>query len=269
MKALNINYHIKKLNIWSSLLIVLLYVLIKFVLAIIIFQFVETLSNDIFLQVELGEILSTIATLIVLLVFFKPKVLNCKIKRTLLYNKKLLVSIILVAICLRVFLDPFIRFQNIINNDLPNLYNLQTIGLSPDIIIKAIRIIILQVIFEEFLFRKIIFNGLLNKYNSFWIATMISSAFFAITHLSISNMIPTLFLGISTAYLYYISKNIFFPIFLHFFYNLLWFLIYLNPKSYWYILKQLNFDFSYWVLILLSMMILYFLCRYSLQKLKL
>lgn len=78
----------------------------------------------------------------------------------------------------------------------------------------VLSLLLLAPFFEELLFRKVIFTGLLSKYNVN-VSILVSSVFFALIHFMPSQIIGAFFLGIVLGLLYYLTADILYPIVYH------------------------------------------------------
>ncbi|QWG06278.1 CPBP family intramembrane metalloprotease [Flammeovirga kamogawensis] len=85
--------------------------------------------------------------------------------------------------------------------------------------------LILAPIFEEYIFRGIILNGLLSKFSNFW-AIVITNVIFCIIHLSVNQFFGALFLGIFISLVFIKNKSLGTCIYLHFLSNTIAFLHY-------------------------------------------
>jgi membrane protease YdiL (CAAX protease family) len=74
---------------------------------------------------------------------------------------------------------------------------------------------ILPGICEEYFFRAGVFRYLLDKTQSFWHASILSSLFFAGIHMNIAQLIPIFLLGMALAFAYYHTKKIWVATLLH------------------------------------------------------
>lgn len=88
---------------------------------------------------------------------------------------------------------------------------MEIVRLSPLFIIY---VTIVGPIWEEIIFRKIIFGGLYQRTN-FWIATIISSTMFAAIHMDFLHILKYTAIGITFAFLYVKTKRILVPIVAH------------------------------------------------------
>jgi len=120
--------------------------------------------------------------------------------------------------------------------------------LNISILYKAISAVIFAPIFEEFFFRKYMFSELLKKHSPS-VSILISSILFSLIHLpSYRNLIPTFVFGVISSLIYMKTKNIFYPIILHFLSNLSWLLLGIYGEQYYTWTFKLNFNTTYWML---------------------
>ena len=247
------NISIKGLNVWQVLFLIFLYIFIKILLAYGLLEILFLFIDDVLLEVELGEFLSATFLLLLLIIIFK-KHLKLSEENYIQFPKiKLLLLSLIAVIALRVLNDPFFRYENILFKEpIFSSSEAQSVKFTGDLILKASYTILIVPVFEELLFRKIIFKSLLKKYNNLLFAVIFSSLVFSLTHLSLSNIIPTFLLGIIVAYIYNKTNNIWYPIIFHVLYNILWFLILINQDLYWLAQEKLNFSIAYWVSVVIG-----------------
>lgn len=86
--------------------------------------------------------------------------------------------------------------------------------ISVDTLITFIGVVIVAPFFEELLFRKILLDGLLSKYKPL-VAMAITSLFFALFHMNLTQGAYTFFLGFYLAYLYYVSGSYWLVVVVH------------------------------------------------------
>ena len=84
-----------------------------------------------------------------------------------------------------------------------------------DLLLNVVLLAMLPAIFEELVFRGIIFNGLKDKHSAYN-AILISALFFTLMHGSLQQTFYQFILGIILALLMYITENIIYPIITHF-----------------------------------------------------
>lgn len=108
--------------------------------------------------------------------------------------------------------------------------------------------IILAPLLEEIIFRKFLFSKLLEK-NSVIISIVVSSFCFSMIHLpNFRNLLPTFIFGIVAAFLFYKTKNIIYPIILHFFGNSIWAIFKYYDNSLQENFQEIKFNFLYWII---------------------
>lgn len=118
-------------------------------------------------------------------------------------NKKVKIKDVLISICitLLIFLNPFLSQFSIMSEEARNSF----IGtLVPGDFYVFLTMVIVAPVFEELLFRGVIFRGLKENYPSFWAFT-ISALFFGLLH---TNIITSIILALFWSWLYYNTKNI-------------------------------------------------------------
>lgn len=115
--------------------------------------------------------------------------------------------------------------QNTIDYDfIKSLFDskLKIISFYLDFSTKNIWVLFLMVIIgpilEEIMYRYIIFNTLLERYNLI-ISLVLSSFLFAIMHLNLNGLIAYFFIGIFFGYVYYITKSLWLNIAIHMLWN--------------------------------------------------
>ncbi|WP_052356506.1 CPBP family intramembrane glutamic endopeptidase [[Clostridium] dakarense] len=143
-------------------------------------------------------------------------------KKEFLYVFLIIVGFILIR---EVFLlDILSQFEGPISeNDIDFiLNNLSTIEIGIVGLVFFIQTVIIAPILEEFLFRRVILNGLLSKYkNNYKKAIIISALIFGIAHLNIPQGINAFILGIILGGIYYYTGYMKLSIFAHFINNFL------------------------------------------------
>ena len=196
----------------------------------------EKLNNEKFIDLLKSiQIINAIGTFIIPTVIFyhlrgenlkKGIKLNNNIKFYDILNLFLL-SIIMIPIAnafgylnSKIILPDFLYFIENIEN--------QTILLTEKFLEMRSLLDLIQMIFiigitasicEEFLFRGVIQNLLIEKLNSIKYSVLISALIFSVFHLQFSAILPRFILGIIIGYVYLNYKNLIHPILLHFSYN--------------------------------------------------
>lgn len=179
---------------------------------------------------------------------------------------KTLLLIVLLFISFRIVNDPVITFNYVfstkeipdvkpVNHELKYVLNFFLYG------------VILTPIAEEIVFRGIILTSILKK-NTVIFSIALSSLFFSIIHLNFLNPIDSLVkiphtftLGLIAGYVYYRTMNLIYPIILHILYNSVALAYLLNKKTYWNMIKILDYGWIYWIIILSAVIIFYLLLK--------
>lgn len=91
---------------------------------------------------------------------------------------------------------------------------------GPGLLFVIIRAVILAPIAEELVFRGLVFRRL-KGYSNFWVAALVSSAFFGLYHMNLAQGIFAFLFGIMLAAVYDKFQNLWAPILLHFAANVL------------------------------------------------
>ncbi len=102
--------------------------------------------------------------------------------------------------------------------------------LSVESLFTFLGVVIVAPFFEEFLFRKILLDGLFSKYKPIT-AMAITSLFFAIFHMNLAQGAYTFFLGFYLAFLYYVSGSYWLVVVVHAINNLYALLIRQLPED--------------------------------------
>lgn len=147
-------------------------------------------------------------------------------------------------------------------------FNIKSIQFNYVDLIYLISPLILAPLLEEIVFRKYIFMKLLEK-NSLIPSVLISSLCFSLIHFpNFRNLIPTFIFGIIAAYLFYKTKNILYPIMLHFFGNLLWAILKYYDNGLQENLQGIKFSLLYWFITLSGFAIVVILTKLFLRNIK-
>lgn len=249
------------MKIYKAFLISLLLLLLDGVLVTGVFYLLEKnfeLNDGIFLQIiESVSLLSFVLSYILVFKIFglKNGFKNVAEKIKALKAEPLL-YLIIISIGLHWLERPLFDYQKIIDS----YSNIQAVPYYQSPIswlfsYSAVKVIILAPILEELLFRKYIFSGLL-KNHSFVVSAGISSLCFALIHIpNYQNLLPTFFFGIIACLIYNKTKNILYPIVLHFLSNLLWTILILFGEQYYGWIYNLNFDFTYWAIFIFGILL--------------
>jgi len=191
---------------------------------------------------------------------FKKNVAN----KNIFYWKQIIV-IILSLLVFKILIDPILNFHTIIDEN-----TLTSIDKS-DIPFKykfsyVLSFSILTPIIEELFFRGILLEELISKkrrgaiiYSSF-LFTLIHINSFKIVDISIETLIVAFLIGVITAFIYVVSRNIYYCIVFHILNNIFSFLIFhIYNSEYVTIINHLSFNYKYWLIISVSGILFLFL----------
>lgn len=168
-------------------------------------------------------ILPSLAFLCSFLYYYKRN--NISFNKTIEYRKNYNAWSILLVIALAVVLVfGFTNFVGLVDylyalmgyapsGDLPIINN--TVG---NMLISIVLWAAIPAICEELLFRGVIFKGLLDRYKPIF-AMLIGGALFMLMHGSLQQTLYQFILGFVLCLVYYLTKNIFYPMLLHFLNN--------------------------------------------------
>jgi membrane protease YdiL (CAAX protease family) len=246
------------MNIYKPFIYTFVLVLLDTVIGLITYRFIEPvmLESDSF-QHYFGWsdiIITCIIYYIVVYLIMKRKIqwsrVGSKVKSLEL---KIVLLIVIIEIGLHFMERPMFDFTRIldkINGLEPINYEYSNDSDFWILFYRGLPVLILAPIFEELLFRKIFFTSLLQRY-SLKTSIIVSSVCFALIHLpSFRNLLPTFILGVLACLIYYKTKNILYPIFMHFVGNLIWFILSMRGEQFYDWIFGLNYDLTYWVLVI-------------------
>ena len=164
-----------------------------------------------------------------------------------------IILIIFICLLFRIVEDPIFRFKEIFyTKNEPNFISIKN-NINLNTVLLFLNIVILGPFLEELVFRGLILNSFLKRNKS--IGILISSVLFSLIHLSVTSFITSFFFGIVLSILF-IRKGIIYSISLHVFYNLLWFVLKIFSQEYFQIEALLNFNITYWIIVIFSLSIL-------------
>lgn len=241
------------MNILKAFLITFLLIAFEALLTVGIyplFEKIRPIENSI-KYIKLGQLITKLTTYLIIFLLFKVN-LNWKNSSQKINTIELNTIFYLLVINIGLeFLDrPFLDFTKIVDAFSKNtIQPYEHLELSNSyIIFNGISSLILAPILEELLFRKYMFAKLLEKYSLNW-SIIISSIFFSLIHIpSYSNLFPTFIFGIICCIVYLKTKNILYPIILHFLVNLTVLLLLVYGEYFYKWIYGLNYDFMYWSL---------------------
>lgn len=253
MKSLKMEvkiYRMKSIGIVLFLLITFLVIQIgtQFIVSI---DFLNEFRND-----QLILTLSYLINLIVVLIFIYK---SSYFSGTKNLNSSLpLIYILTIGVLLTIIKDPIYRWKQIFSTSIIHEGGQKIFDPYIDMLI-FFNIVLLIPIVEELLFRKSMI-GILRKSNfSSTISLIISSSLFALIHFSsIESMITSWLVGFCCGFLF-LKDGIKSAIILHAGYNFFWYVLSYLEIKYWALIKILNFNYIYWLIILVAMFLLSFL----------
>jgi membrane protease YdiL (CAAX protease family) len=191
--------------------------------------------------------------------FWKPLPDLKNVLHTKPLNVSLIAILLLLAFGLGFIFQPLMEVDKVINyyassEMLP--YQDRSFHPHTIYIYRTFSTLFIAPVFEELFFRKFLFKKLLRNY-SLWTAIIVSSILFSAIHFETPrNLAPTFIGGILTCWIYYKSKNIWYPILLHFFNNLFTALYDVFGNSFFAWVHNLQFDFMYWALFSFGILIM-------------
>ena len=224
-----------------------------------IVRYTNTMGEEFHEYVIIIVILSSlISYLIVFYFYWKPRP---KLKSELnikQLNFSLIPYLMLIVIGLGFAEQPLFDFEKIMNyyqNSEVEPHTYKFLGFTTFFLYFRASSLLIAPIFEEMFFRKLLFSKLLEK-NKLWTAILISSLCFSAIHFETpNNLIPTFIFGVIACVIYLKTKNIIYPIIIHFLNNLCSALysIYGEPFFDW--IYGLNYNFMYWALFAFGILI--------------
>jgi len=206
----------------------------------------------------LSKIVAPILSYLVLFkVFWKTKI-PTKDELSNDFSLKILTFILIISIGLELinqFLydtNKMVEFYKTGISDIQNFHYKQN---STDLVYQFLAILIVSPILEELFFRKFLLSKLLIKYN-ISISVIISSLCFSIIHIETpNNLIPSLIFGILSSMIFLRTGKIIYSIVFHVLRNSIYFVILLNPEVYDSWIYGLNFNYVYWSLVLIGLIL--------------
>ncbi|HET8860235.1 type II CAAX endopeptidase family protein [Marivirga sp.] len=181
--------------------------------------------------------------------WFAPSYLLLKIKKI---KWETVLLILIVSIGFEIFAKIFLELKVFLNDNKLAFESINHTDYKSEYFWRydLIRAVILAPILEELFFRKILFTRMLKKY-SFGISAIVSSICFAFIHIpNWLNLVPTFLFGIISCWIYVKTKNILYPILLHFVGNLIVLLLSFHNQQITSFLQELNYSWVYWLILI-------------------
>ena len=252
-----------KLNIKNPLVIFIFFYLINLTLPYLFLFFIDSnLFNNI---PYLADILDIIILLIVFatVYYFNKKTELIKDFKIQIISTKLypfLILVLISALFFTIAVDPIVWMDRSFNFDVPAYDDYPNANNPIKNVLMFFNIVILTPIVEEITFRGLIIKSL-NKFNTNY-KILISSILFSIMHLpsDINSLIIVFFLGITLGIIA-VRLSLVFAIIFHFSYNFIWYLFSLNPVDYLRLINTLNFDYFYWCIVLIALLLFIYILK--------
>lgn len=167
------------------------------------------------------NLLLEITTIILVITFIYPRYIRFSLQSKHLYTSfRIYTALIVILLAIQILTEIILKSFNISPEPTLVVFLLTQLKNPFVLILLITQIIISGPIAEELFFRGFIFRLLRSKQN-FWIASIISSAIFALLHQNAYNFIPLLLLSIYLSYIYEKTDSISYPILLHALHNFL------------------------------------------------
>ncbi len=260
------------MTILKAILTTIVFLTLQFVIFFSLNKISEWLSIDIdfyWINIIITEVVSFILAYFIIFTFiFKSNPFNFSVSEKFRQvSQKTLFLMASIAIGLSFFEKPFFDLFNSFFYPEISIPSKELIDYEPNweiLIHNSILALIIAPIFEELLFRKYIFKGLLSKY-SIGTSMIVSSVLFSIIHLpKYNNLIPTFIFGLICCYIYMKTKNLWYCIFLHLFGNILWLTGMTITKPIYIWISEIRYGWIYWLLCIFGAFIVFL----SLKKIK-
>jgi membrane protease YdiL (CAAX protease family) len=88
-----------------------------------------------------------------------------------------------------------------------------------DLLVNIVVVALVPAIGEELLFRRVVLKELLKGMSNSHVAIVVTSVLFAFFHMQLNSFLPKFAIGLILGYAYYWTKNLWYPIMIHFFNN--------------------------------------------------
>lgn len=246
-----------------SILKALLYTVLLFVIGVVLSFGIQSIIALLDLNSEylihyysVARILTKILqySVILFLVFklwFTPSYFLLKLKKI---KWETVLLILIVSIGFEIFAKIFLEIKVFLNDNKLAFESINHTDYKSQYLwfYDLIRSVILAPVLEELFFRKILFTRLLKKY-SFALSAIVSSIFFALIHIpNWLNLVPAFLFGIICCWIYVKTKNILYPILLHFIGNLIVLLLSFYSQQISSFLQEINYNWVYGVILIFA-----------------
>ncbi len=239
------------MTVWKAILLTLFYIVLGILIQVGLLSLVHLLDLENEKYWILAELCIIISILVSFYIFYRIFIKKQPILKQDLNGIRFARIYLLLFIAIGLFLFDKILFDGyyfIFTDDFKiEKFNIKKYQFDYIQLIYLISPLILAPVLEEIIFRKFIFLNLLEK-NSLITSIIISSLCFSMIHLpNFRNLLPTFIFGIIASYLFYKSRNILYPIILHFFGNFLWAIFKYYNHSIQENFQEIKFNFLYWL----------------------
>lgn len=245
------------MKIAKAVFLTILFLFIEAAIQLLSYTFLDYQNNFEHFDHVLGVtlILARITAYLVIFYFFWNGGNGKLFNKTQNLSLRIILFILLIVFGSEFLMRPFVDLNRFLENSPANfVYN----GYSTYRLYTTATALIIAPVFEELFFRRFLFKNLLLK-NGFLTALLASSFVFSLIHWETPlNLFPAFIVGIINAILYHKTKNILYPILLHFLYNFLNQVYYYKAELYSQWLNWLDFGILYWSLFVFGIIITLF-----------
>ena len=172
-----------------------------------------------------------------------------KVKRTGI------LGIIGIVLALRILNDPIYRIFDIINQLSEYDWMERVRGKSTSSLFLVINTILILPFIEEIIFRGGILGSIAANNGRSLTGVLFSSVLYALIHFGLTSFFSAFTFGI-VASVIFLRFGLIYSILFHCLYNLLWVLINYYELYYWKAIAYLNFNIIYWLIVLISVIII-------------
>lgn len=248
------------LKVLLTFIVVLVFNLTTYYLSLYLYRFCAELDSDYYYSIFIKSIESFVYIILFIVGVCLYRFIITKKKHN--YNT-IDFKVVFIALLFRILISPLIYIDNIIDNK--EIIIGQTINTPfSDIFIKFLNLVLLIPIVEELFFRGIVLETIKKK--EVYIPVIISSLYFTASHINFvqldlnhNRLLIFFAMGFITSLIYYKSGIINVIIF-HLIYNLTWFFSSVD-NTYLRLIKFLDFNFYYWVILFTSLIIFIYLMK--------
>lgn len=182
---------------------------------------------------------------------------------------RLLIAICILALILEIALDPVYNIALIRKlEEIPSWQDFYSQQNSSVGIYQLFSVLFLVPIGEELIFRRLIVEVLLKGGKKIWVAILVTSILFSLTHFSSATTVMSAFIFGLMAAIIYLRWGITSAIVFHILSNLFRLLLNTFPSKYWRVINFLDYGVGYWLIIILSLAGIVIFCIKSIVLIK-